>query len=58
MTHLKNVYCAMCRRFLAKEDIRKGKVEIKCPNCGRFTEVSVQVVIEGGIDKRLAKQPE
>lgn len=54
MTHLKNVYCANCRRFLAKEDIRKGKVEIKCPNCGRFTEVSVQVVIEGGIDKRGA----
>ena len=55
MSQLKNVYCANCRRFLAKEDIRKGMVAIKCPNCGKFTELSVQVILESSIDKHKEK---
>ncbi len=51
MSQWKNVYCANCRRFLAKEDIRKGTVAIKCPNCGKFTQISVQAVVESTLDK-------
>jgi len=33
MKLLKEIYCRKCRRFLGKEDIKEGRVELKCPNC-------------------------
>ncbi len=30
---IKTMYCAQCGRFLGKEDIRDGLVQIKCPHC-------------------------
>ncbi len=58
MSQLKNIYCVNCRRFLGKEDIRRGKVLFKCPNCGKLTEISVQVVVNGALDKQKGETAE
>jgi phage FluMu protein Com len=36
-TRIKRLNCAHCGRFLGREDLREGKVELYCPSCKHWT---------------------
>jgi len=51
MSRLKNIYCCRCGRFLGLEDIKEGRIELKCPKCKQWTIVEGRRVKEDGQGK-------
>ena len=49
MKLLKEIYCRKCRRFLGKEDIKEGRVELKCPNCKIWNVVEGREIKEDDV---------
>ena len=44
MANLKEIRCSKCRRFLGKQDIKEGEVQLKCPNCKAWIIIVIEIV--------------
>lgn len=46
------IRCSKCKNLLAKEEIRDGVVEIKCPYCNTMITVDRIMTPKKGLDKQ------
>lgn len=45
--NLKKIYCPVCNRFIGKENLEKGRIEIICRNCKNWIVLIAKVVYRG-----------
>ena len=51
--------CKNCGALLAKENIRAGEIEIKCPKCNTFNTIRVDTfgpIVYSGIKKKRSTE--
>ncbi len=55
----KNIHCPNCGRFLGREDLREGTIDIKCHGCKKWLRLSATqeklLITESDIDKQFKK---